>query len=240
MIGVFALYQRSRHARAPREHELIEQFTQIASVAIERAQSDASLKQSEARKAAILDSALDCIVTIDHEGRITEFNPAAERTFGYRRDEVHGRAAGRCHHSAVAARAAPAGAGALSGDGRGAGARQAHRDDGDARRRRASSRSSSTITRIALDGPPSFTGYLRDITERKQDGGGAAAQRGLPGRSAEVEPDGQFYLERGHGRSTSGRTRHSAFSSMTGRRRLRCKQFCNAFIREDIPAGARR
>ena len=24
------------------------------------------------------------------------------------------------------------------------------------------------ITRIPLDGPPSFTGYLRDITERKQ------------------------------------------------------------------------
>ena len=49
------------------------------------------LKQSEACKAAILDSALDCIVTIDHEGRITEFNPAAERTFGYRRDEVVGK-----------------------------------------------------------------------------------------------------------------------------------------------------
>jgi PAS domain S-box-containing protein len=33
---------------------------------------------------------LDCIVTIDHEGCITEFSPAAERTFGYRRDEVIG------------------------------------------------------------------------------------------------------------------------------------------------------
>src|SRR5258706_11944926 len=53
-------------------------------------QEEKELKRSEARKAAILDSALDCIVTIDHEGRITEFNPAAERTFGYRRDEVVG------------------------------------------------------------------------------------------------------------------------------------------------------
>src|SRR5258708_1726997 len=60
-------------------------------VAIERAQSDAALKRSEARKAAIMDSALDCIVTIDHEGCVTEFNPAAERTFGYRRDEVLGK-----------------------------------------------------------------------------------------------------------------------------------------------------
>jgi PAS domain-containing protein len=49
------------------------------------------LKASEARNSAILESALDCVVTIDHEGRITEFNPAAERTFGYRRDLVLGK-----------------------------------------------------------------------------------------------------------------------------------------------------
>lgn len=51
----------------------------------------AALSRSEARKTAIFDSALDCILTIDHEGRITEFKPAAERTFGYRRNEVVGR-----------------------------------------------------------------------------------------------------------------------------------------------------
>ena len=43
---------------------------------------------SESRKAAILHSALDCIITIDHEGRVLDFNPAAERTFGYRQEEV--------------------------------------------------------------------------------------------------------------------------------------------------------
>ena len=57
----------------------------------ERKRAEEELRRSEARKAAILDSALECIVTIDHEGWITEFNPAAERTFGYRRDEVLGR-----------------------------------------------------------------------------------------------------------------------------------------------------
>jgi PAS domain-containing protein len=54
-------------------------------------QEERELKRSAARKAAILDSALDCIVTIDHQGCITEFNPAAERTFWYRRDEVVGK-----------------------------------------------------------------------------------------------------------------------------------------------------
>jgi PAS domain S-box-containing protein len=48
-------------------------------------------ERSEARKTAILNSALDCIITIDHEGPITEFNPAAERIFGYRRDDVVGK-----------------------------------------------------------------------------------------------------------------------------------------------------
>ena len=46
-------------------------------------QEETELKRSEAHKAAILDSSLDCIVAMDHEGCITEFNPAAERTFGY-------------------------------------------------------------------------------------------------------------------------------------------------------------
>src|SRR5688572_25986433 len=57
----------------------------------ERKRAEEELRRSEARKTAILDSALDCIVTIDHEGCITEFNPAAERTFGYKRDQVVGR-----------------------------------------------------------------------------------------------------------------------------------------------------
>lgn len=46
---------------------------------------------SKARKAGMLEASLDPIITIDHLGGILEFNPAAERTFGYREDEVVGR-----------------------------------------------------------------------------------------------------------------------------------------------------
>ena len=56
-----------------------------------RAQTMAELKRSEARKSAIMGSALDCIITIDAEDRIVEFNPAAEKTFGYRCEEMLGR-----------------------------------------------------------------------------------------------------------------------------------------------------
>ena len=39
----------------------------------------------EALNRAILSSALDCIITMDANGRVLEFNPAAERVFGYTR-----------------------------------------------------------------------------------------------------------------------------------------------------------
>jgi two-component system sensor kinase FixL len=48
------------------------------------------LDEAHARKHAILESSLDPIITIDHEGIITEFNRAAENTFGYPRDKIIG------------------------------------------------------------------------------------------------------------------------------------------------------
>ncbi|MEY8241047.1 MAG: ammonium transporter [Cycloclasticus sp.] len=42
-----------------------------------------AFKQSERRKGAILDAAMDCIIGIDNRGCIQSFNPAAERCFGH-------------------------------------------------------------------------------------------------------------------------------------------------------------
>src|ERR1700682_3076885 len=39
---------------------------------------------------ALLDSALDGIISMDASGRVIEFNPAAERIFGYTRDQAVG------------------------------------------------------------------------------------------------------------------------------------------------------
>ncbi|MGB9233869.1 MAG: PAS domain S-box protein, partial [Terriglobales bacterium] len=129
---------------------------------------ESELKRSEVRKAAILDSALDCIITIDHEGRITEFNPAAEQTFLYRRDEVLGKYMAeviippslREKHWVGFARYLATGEAQVL----------------ERRIELTAIRSDGTefpvelaITRSPLDGPPSFTGYLRDITEHKRN-----------------------------------------------------------------------
>jgi two-component system, NarL family, sensor histidine kinase EvgS len=50
-----------------------------------------TLARAEARKDAILRTALDCIISMDEHGGVAEWNPAAERTFGYARNEAIGR-----------------------------------------------------------------------------------------------------------------------------------------------------
>ena len=55
-----------------------------------RREAEEALRESEARKRGILESAMDCIITIDHEGLVVDWNPAAEATFGYTQSEVTG------------------------------------------------------------------------------------------------------------------------------------------------------
>lgn len=124
-------------------------------------------KEAGARKAAILETALDAIVTIDHEGKVLEFNPAAERIFGYRRDAVLGQPmaeliippALREQHYRGLARYLTTGEAPVLGK------RLeliALRADG------TEFPVELTITRIPNEGLPLFTAYLRDLTERKR------------------------------------------------------------------------
>ncbi len=57
---------------------------------IERIEARRAVALSEVRKTAILRAAVDAIVSADSDGRIVEFNPAAEALFGRPRDEVIG------------------------------------------------------------------------------------------------------------------------------------------------------
>jgi PAS domain S-box-containing protein len=53
-----------------------------------RLAAEQELRDSEARIRAVLETALDCIIIMDGQSRIVEFNPAAERMFGYKRSDV--------------------------------------------------------------------------------------------------------------------------------------------------------
>ncbi len=55
---------------------------------VQRQRNESVLRESEARKAAILATSLDCIIGLDQAARIMEWNPAAEHTFGYTREEA--------------------------------------------------------------------------------------------------------------------------------------------------------
>jgi PAS domain S-box-containing protein len=133
----------------------------------DRKRAEEDLRRSEARKTAILDSALDCIITIDHQGCITEFNPAAVRVFGYRRDEVVGKSLADViiPPSLREQRRLGFARYLATGEARVLGRRMeltAIRADG------SEFPVELAISRIPMGGPPAFTGYLRNIAERKQ------------------------------------------------------------------------
>jgi diguanylate cyclase (GGDEF)-like protein/PAS domain S-box-containing protein len=62
-----------------------------AAVAIESARQLRALEVAVQRHRAVLTSTLDCVIAMDRSGRVLEFNPAAERTFGYHAADVVGR-----------------------------------------------------------------------------------------------------------------------------------------------------
>ena len=121
----------------------------------------------EALSRTFLDSALDCIITMDATGRVREFNPAAERVFGFTRDEVVGKDLAdliipprlRERHRQGLAHYLKTGEGPLLG-------RlieiAALRRDG------TEILVALAISATEIDGSPVFTAYLRDITEQKR------------------------------------------------------------------------
>lgn len=132
-----------------------------------RRRAKAELSRSEARKSAMLEASLDPIITMDHQGRIVEFNPAAERTFGYRRDSVIGRFLAEIIVPPDFREAHARGIQRYLSTGEGPTLNRrielpALRANGDI------FPSEVSIVPTVLDGIPIFTGYIRDITEKKK------------------------------------------------------------------------
>ena len=130
----------------------------------EARRSARELERSAAWNAAVLEAAPDALVSVDHEGNIEDVNAATLQRFGYRREEMIGRSladllvppALRQRHRDGFRRCV-----AGEGGGRMIGQRvttTAMRADG------TELPVELTIVRIRCDGPPRFTGYLRDLS----------------------------------------------------------------------------
>jgi PAS domain S-box-containing protein len=126
-----------------------------------------ALEESEARRQALLDSALDCIICTDEQIRIIDFNSAAERTFRVPRFAVLGRDLSETilpaglrdrHRRELFASGAAEGIAVV-------GNRletKALRFDG------TEFPAELTVTSIVIQSKPTFTVYVRDITARKR------------------------------------------------------------------------
>jgi PAS domain S-box-containing protein len=134
---------------------------------VARIRAREEIRLNEIRNAAILQAALDCIVSMNASGVITEFNPGAERTFGYRREDVVGKDMAsllippslRASHHRGLARYLTSGVPRILGR----------------RVELSAQRADGTVfpvelalTRMDVPGGPMFTAFIRDTTDRKQ------------------------------------------------------------------------
>jgi PAS domain S-box-containing protein len=157
------------HALEEPNEELLSSLDALGSLIglfVMRRRAEAAVKGHDAITGAILSAALDAVITMDERGRIVDFNPAAERIFGYSKDQAVGADMAelvmphslREPHRRGLARYLETGRSVylerrveLTG----------LRSDG------SEFPVEVTITRIDLPGPATFTGFVRDITERK-------------------------------------------------------------------------
>jgi PAS domain S-box-containing protein len=152
-------------AQVPSSHPPF--FTAFMRDITDRKSAEEALRRSEARKAAVLETALDAIISFDQDGKIIEWNPAAERIFGYSRALALGRdltelivpkSNHELHRKGLARFL-------QTGRGRVLGSRtevMALRANG------AEFPVELSITRIPGEGPLVFTSFIRDITERRR------------------------------------------------------------------------
>lgn len=132
----------------------------------ERRRMEDTLREREERLRAILDNAVEGIVTIDRGGIVQSFNPAAEQIFGYAAQEVIGRNVTmlqpephRSHHDEYIARYLGGGVKHVIGITREV---QGQRKDGGLFPLLLS------VSEIRLGERIIFTGIMRDITEQKR------------------------------------------------------------------------
>jgi PAS domain S-box-containing protein len=167
VVCVFELFS---HDMLARDEDVLHVLTHIGTQIgqfVARTRAVQSVKLSEVQKAATLEAALDCIVSMNSAGAITEFNPAAEQTFGYRRDDVLGKDMAsllippslRASHRRSLARYLATGATRILGKRT---ELSGLRADG------TEFPIEVTVTPVDVPGGPMFTAFIRDVTDRRR------------------------------------------------------------------------
>ena len=148
------------------DHGKVYRVVGIAEDITERKQVWDALRENEARKSAIMRVALDAIITIDHAGRIIELNAAAENIFTHSHTKLTGENIIEIIPPSLRPWFQDGLNNHFSGEkGPAVGSRiemPVLRSD------RSRFYAEFTITRIKLKGEPTFTVYIRDITQRKR------------------------------------------------------------------------
>jgi len=166
-IGLFVLLHGTPIREPEQAQTLMRVVAARAGAELEREIAEVARRETESRHRAILESSLDGVIVIDSVGTILEFNPAAERLFGYSLDQVIGRPLAECILPAEMRDSYQRGlqAAAVSGTGMVLGQRlemPAQRADG------SMVDCELAITRIPTRGGPLYSGIIRDITARRQ------------------------------------------------------------------------
>lgn len=168
--GLSAVTEVLTRARHPPDPDLLKSLQSIGRRVgqfVEHKRAERAVVDSEARKRAILDAALDCIITIDQDGIVVEANAALERVFGWTPDEAIGREMAQLIVPPELREAHRQGLRRLVD---GAAPRVLGRrvELTGARRGGATFPVELAITRIDVPGRPMFTGHIRDITDRHE------------------------------------------------------------------------
>jgi PAS domain S-box-containing protein len=165
MLGVMEFLTRDVRPDEPERLDLLRTLGRQVGQYVARASAEQRLRETEDLSASIIRAALDCVITMDHEGRVVDFNPAAEETFGYRRDEAVGRTVAelvvppalRQAHQRALRRYLQTGAPTILNQRL---EMSAVRADG------STLPVELTVTRIERSEPPLFAAFLRDISAR--------------------------------------------------------------------------
>ncbi len=82
VLGTFAVYHADSRQPSRQDSELVEAAARLASIAIERKQSDAAMRESQRRYSQLVNALPTAVYTTDHEGRVMLFNEAATMLWG--------------------------------------------------------------------------------------------------------------------------------------------------------------